>query len=512
MSDDDDDLFGSDDGGDTDDLIAETNTTTNAITKKPPAAVKKKPKRLQKKVAPTKVIPDADNDDEDGGLFDDSDDEDAKKPKAKQPQPMSKRERMEALQQKKRAAEPKKISSNKKEKKPAPSPSEKDYESGDSYDSDSNFQRTKEDNDFIDVDGDDEDAINELYSEQHFDDERPDGSDDDEDGGHRSKKRKVGEYSNRRKSPDAVSDDENGEGEPENPIMAAVHKMKKKKREQKKLGDLEEEAKEFISKMEHCADEDLEAIKVKRPATKKLAFLPAVVEMLTRRDMMRLLLDMDVLAACKRWIQPLPNGTLGNVTVRNRIIETVTAMSGDQGIVAHDLKRSDFGKVVMGLYMHPQETPTLKRQLKKLIERWSRPIFQKSGNMKDLEHVHGSRGGQGLAAMNRAHHAAAAAMASTSTSNTKRSAQQDLNSLIASGAKGTHEKALNRVRVPFSTGFQYTVRPQNKTGTVADKRMIKPGPPKDTRGHLSKRMTEKTRVVAKNQRSANISVEGRVVK
>jgi hypothetical protein len=42
--------------------------------------------------------------------------------------------------------------------------------------------------------------------------------------------------------------------------------------------------------------------------------------------------------------------------------------------------------------------------------------------------------------------------------------------------------------------------------------MIKPGAPKDNRGHLSKRMVEKTRVVAKNQRSANISVEGRVVK
>ena len=104
--------------------------------------------------------------------------------------------------------------------------------------------------------------------------------------------------------------------------------------------------------------------------------------------------------------------------------EARTITLRDQGIVAHDLKRSDFGKVVMGLYMHPQETPTLKRQLKKLIERWSRPIFQKSGNMKDLEHVHGSRGGQGLAAMNRAHHAAAAAMASP-----------------RSGAKSTNRKA-----------------------------------------------------------------------
>ena len=356
------------------------------------------------------------------------------------------------------------------------------------------------------MDGDDEDAINELYSEQHFDDERPDGSDDED--GPSKKKRKVGEYSNRRKSPDAVSDDEGGEGESDNPIMAAVHKMKKKKREQKKLGDLEEEAKEFIAKMDHFADDDLEAIKAKRPATKKLAFLPAVVEMLARRDMMRLLLDMDVLVSCKRWIQPLPNGTLGNVTVRSRIIETVGAMSGDQGITPHDLKRSEFGKVVMGLYMHKQETPNLKRQLKDLIERWSRPIFQKSGNMKDLEHVHGSRGVQGLAAMNRSNNAAATPAAPK----TNKRNEQDLSSLIASGSKASQDKALNRVRVPYSNGFQYTVRPQNKTGNVTDKRMIKPGAPKDNRGHLSKRMMEKTRVVAKNQRSANISVEGRVVK
>ena len=414
---------------------------------------------------------------------------------------------MEALQMKKRAtttttSTAKENSNNSDKKKPTETT---DYDSGDSYESDSNFQRTKEDNDFIDVDGDDEDAIQELYSEQHFDDERPDGSDDDEP---RSKKRKVGQYSNRRKSPDAVSDDEGGDGEPDNPIMAAVHKMKKIKREQKKLGDLEEEAKEFITTMEHCADEDLEALKAKRPATKKLVFLPKVVEMLTRRDMMRLLLDMDVLTACKRWIQPLPNGTLGNVTVRNRIIEAVTGMTGEQGIMPHDLKRSEFGKVVMGLYMHKQETSTLKRDLKKLIERWSRPIFQKSGNMKDLEHVHESRGGQGLAAMNKMNHAS---NPTTASKHNKRN-EQDLKSLIASGSKAGQEKALNRVRVPYSAGFQYTVRPQNKTGNVADKRMIKPGAPKDNRGHLSKRMVEKTRVVAKNQRSANMSVEGRVIK
>ena len=47
------------------------------------------------------------------------------------------------------------------------------YDSGDSYASE-DYVRTKEDDDFIDVDGEDADAVKELYAEQHFDDERPD--------------------------------------------------------------------------------------------------------------------------------------------------------------------------------------------------------------------------------------------------------------------------------------------------------------------------------------------------
>ena len=112
---------------------------------------------------------DADKDDDDGkGFFDDSDDDgDNEKAPTKA---VSKRERIEALQKKKRAAIPaenKKIKS--KQQQPiadaGPTLKDKGYESGDSYDSDgADFQRTKEDNDFIDMDGDDEDAINEVQS------------------------------------------------------------------------------------------------------------------------------------------------------------------------------------------------------------------------------------------------------------------------------------------------------------------------------------------------------------
>mmetsp|Transcript_41065 Transcript_41065/g.57752 ORF Transcript_41065/g.57752 Transcript_41065/m.57752 type:complete len:499 (+) Transcript_41065:52-1548(+) len=496
---DDDDLFGSSDsdGGDTDDLIKQSKS-------KPVA----KKKRLQKKKPPAakkRKLPDADNDnDSDGDLFADSDDEQETKKKQKKPaKPMSKREKLEALQAKKRQDNPSfKESSGKRSKNdlsevdklPDGQRKEKGYESGDSYDS-ANYVRTKDDDDFIDRDGDDEDAINELYAEQRFDDERPLDSDEEQ----QRRKKKGASSSYRKKGPDSLSDIE---GEPDNPILAAVQKMKKKKKEARKLTELEDDARSFIARMESAADDDLQAVKARRPATKKLSMLGQVTDMFTRRDMTRHLLDLDVLAVAKRWIQPLPNGSLGNVTVRQSLIRSIANMGGENGITSGDLKRSGIGQTIMVLYKHKSETPAMKRELKNLIEQWSRPIFQKSGNMKDLEHAHATR----THATNRP-----AQRVATATPRKTRK-DQDIQSLIASGAKGSQKDGISRVRVPFSKGFQFTVRPQNKTGNVADKRMVRGGAAKDNRGNLSKRMLEKGRVSQKNGRSAHLSIEGRSTK
>ena len=90
--------------------------------------------------------------------------------------------------------------------------------------------------------------------------------------------------------------------------------------------------------------------------------------------------------------------------------------------------------------------------------------------------------------------------------------KDNLQSLIATGKTGVQKEGPNRVRVPYSTGFDFTVRPQSKTGDIQDKRMVRGGQQKDNRGNLSKRMTEKGRAATKNQRSANISTVGRPVK
>lgn len=439
---------------------------------------------------------DDDDDDDNGpGLFDDSDDDDDDDEAPPPPKKLSKKERMEALRAKKRSPSD--------THKTATQQEDKDYDSGDSYNS-AEFVRTKEDNDFIDMDDDDPDAIHELYAEQRFDDERPLDWEDD-----KKKKKKKGN----RKSSENDADGDGEEEEEVNPIMAAVHKMKKKKRAQKKLSDLEEEAKEFLSLMERAADEDDAAIRERRPATRKLAMLHQVLDMLARRDMQRLLLDFELLAICKRWIQPLPNGSLGNVTVRQELLNAISKMNGESGVTPHDLKRSEFGKVVMALYMHKSETPSLKRQHKKLIEQWSRPIFQKSGNMRDLQHVNRAQVG-GLTAVATAARASLSSSTAAAAASRGGDSERDLQDIIATGQKSGSKESSNRVRVPFSKGFQYSVQPQARTGDVSDKRMMRASGTntKDTRSNLSKRMTEKGRAASKNQRSANISIEGRPTK
>jgi transcription factor SPN1 len=417
---------------------------------------------------------------------------------------MSKRERMEALRAKKRqvvSSVPTNENANKE-----------GDDDEDSYNS-AEYIRTKEDLDFIDTEGDDADAVAELYAEQNFEDER----EAMEEPSNKKKKKIKGAGSStyRGRSERAILE---AEADEDDPILQAVNKLKKKKKVQKKYSELEEEAKPFLAKMDQAAEDDEEAISQKRPALKKLMMIDEVCETLARRDMHRPLLDQDLLIICKRWIQPLPNGQLGNITVRQRLVGAIGLMTGgENGINSMDLKRSDFGKVVMSLYMHKSETKSMKRALRSLIDQWSRPIFSKSGNMRDLERVQHSRGDGGLSQISRGHmieeQNRERALKAPVMRGHRGGKDQDLNSLIQSGSRGKTESGINRVRIPYSKGFQYSVRPENRVSGDFDKRRdINSGPSQDSRGKLAKRMIEKGRTKSKNQRSANISIEGRATK
>lgn len=471
---------------------------------------------------------DADNDDDsDFDAFADSDDENEKPSKKKKlkkassskssssDKPLSKKERMEALAKRRASAKegPDTSSSsprNKREKQSKKTSSSADgeaageqekakgYESGDSYNS-ATFERTKEDIDFIDNEGEDEDLLREYNAEQHFDDERPDGTDsEDEDESGRKRKNKKGSTTVRKRSNDVLSDVEDGDEEPSNPISAAVWRMKKNKKVKKNDVQLIEEAKEFLVRMDGAADDDDKAIQEKKPAFKKLSMLSEVVQTLTKIELMIHLLDEDLLIVCKRWIQPLPNGTLGNITVRQRLLDAIGNMNG---VSTDHLKRSGFGKVVMQLHMHPSETPAMKRLLKSLIEKWSRPIFKREGNLryKPQEDLRRDSGITGYARAQQAY-------ANSGGGGVRKGrTTDDLTSIIASGHQAkSNSLGNNRVQVPYTKGFQFSVRPKDKL----DPSMARKG--NSARSNLNKTMIQKKRSTSgKIQRSVDMSADGK---
>ena len=424
---------------------------------------------------------------------------------------LSKRERMEALRARKRALLNESApSKSKKKRKPTDgtdgNADATGYQSGDSYDS-ATYLRTQEDDDFIDTQGEDEEAVREYYAEQHFEDERPDDLEEME-----LKPRKKGSSSSAKKrGPDQLSAED--KKDKDNPIMMAVERMKKKKRVARGYEVLKSEAIELIEKMNIAARDDDISRSQKKPGLKKLQLLSEVLDTMVQQDIIRELLDHDFLIAVKKWIQPLENGSLGNVTLRSKLIDGIANMNGgDKGIDNDDLKRSDFGKVVMNLYMHKKETPTMKRKLKALIEQWSRRIFHKSGDMKNLGSSNARmRSEGGLVGINKAQAAQNASQTASMAAMEVGKNEKDLGSILAHGVKQARDLGRNRVRVPYSKGFQYSVRPENKSGDVADKK-TRVMAVNDQRDSLHRRMMDKKKKATKNSRSANMSIEGRPTK
>ncbi len=432
---------------------------------------------------------------------------------------------MEALQAKKRAMmnindttstsnnksnkSSSKSTSKNKSKKSSTSDDEKGYDSGDTYNS-GEYIRTKEDDDFIDTQGEDEDLVREYYAEQHFDDERPDELEEME---LKPRKKKGSGSSSKKRGPDSLSAED--KRDKDNPILQVVERMKKKKKTAVRYEELKENAVDLISKMQSALIDDELSRKKKQPGLKKLQMLPDVLDAMVKQPMMRPLLESDFLTIVKKWIEPLENGALGNVTLRERIIDGITKMNNEGMIENDDLKRSEFGKLVMTLYMHTKETPEMKRKLKVLIEQWSRRIFGKTGDLKYLRSSQAQRRSEvGLVGIAKVQAAVAAAHSSdketAGKSGKKVVNDKDLGSILANGVKQARDLGRNRVRVPYSKGFQYTVQPENKTGDVADKK-TRIASVTDQRESLHKRMLEKKKKIVKNSRSANISIEGRPV-
>mmetsp|Transcript_14577 Transcript_14577/g.24155 ORF Transcript_14577/g.24155 Transcript_14577/m.24155 type:complete len:623 (+) Transcript_14577:75-1943(+) len=249
-----------------------------------------------------------------------------------------------------------------------------DANSGDEYDSGEDVQATKEDRDFIDDDDEHADLVRE-YDEDNtdFNDER--GEDD-----YRSKKKKK-----------RSSDSGGGSGggtrvnlKDQDPLSQTLAGMKNPKAKQ--LSDQEKDimVEKLQVMMNKAVKMDNTAFDKNQPAVHKMQMLAAVKTTLSMKPLQQTLLDKDILFNLREWIEPKDAQTLPSLSVRKTVYELLLLLP----CMPEHLKRSDgpdkprIGETIVALRKHKMETPANKRLLKEIMDKWSRPIFSKSTDVR----------------------------------------------------------------------------------------------------------------------------------
>eukprot|EP00268_Persea_americana_P039407 TRINITY_DN389_c0_g1_i3.p1 TRINITY_DN389_c0_g1~~TRINITY_DN389_c0_g1_i3.p1 ORF type:complete len:486 (+),score=132.40 TRINITY_DN389_c0_g1_i3:135-1592(+) len=182
------------------------------------------------------------------------------------------------------------------------------------------------------------------------------------------------------------------EGE-EDEIKQLFNGGKKKKKSERTAAEIALLVEHLMAELEVTAEEDAELNRQCKPAINKLKKLPLLTEVLSKKQLQHEFLDHGVLTLLKNWLEPLPDGSLPNINIRTAILNILTdfPMDLEQYDRKEQLKKSGLGKVIMFLSRTDEETMSNRKLAKDLVDKWSRPIFNKSTRFEDMRSVDDER-------------------------------------------------------------------------------------------------------------------------
>eukprot|EP00268_Persea_americana_P039406 TRINITY_DN389_c0_g1_i2.p1 TRINITY_DN389_c0_g1~~TRINITY_DN389_c0_g1_i2.p1 ORF type:complete len:486 (+),score=107.18 TRINITY_DN389_c0_g1_i2:431-1888(+) len=183
------------------------------------------------------------------------------------------------------------------------------------------------------------------------------------------------------------------EGEDDDEIKQLFKGGKKKKKSEKTAAEIALLVEHLMAELEVTAEEDAELNRQSKPAINKLKKLPLLTEVLSKKQLQQEFLDHGVLTLIKNWLEPLPDGSLPNINIRTAILQILTNFPIDleQYDRREQLKKSGLGKVIMFLSRTDEETTSNRKLAKDLVDKWSRPIFNKSTRFEDMRSVDDER-------------------------------------------------------------------------------------------------------------------------
>ena len=300
--------------------------------------------------------------------------------------------------------------------------------------------KTKDDERFLDNDEDDEELLREYERDNDvFDDERPDNMNMSNAARAGPQKKVNGGGGIGMIDPNTV-----------NPFEQTLLTLKRNKAVDVTDAKKGEIAGDILSTMNQAAEEDKDLYHQGVPAVKKLQMLSRVERAVTTKSLQGTLLEYDLLSVLKSWIEPMSKTVLAGLTIRNAVYDILKKLP----CTTEQLKRSQIGKTLMVMVKHKNETSENKRKIREIIDKWSRPIFGKSIDARNIDIrerlMHET-------SAEREHRADMIEKNSSNIIKKKTSKKFELKS----GEKEVVDDGRGRARMPLNHGLMFTVQPQS---------------------------------------------------
>ncbi|EEF42453.1 protein IWS1 homolog 1 [Ricinus communis] len=291
------------------------------------------------------------------------------------------------------------------------------------------------------------------------------------------------------------------EGEEDEEIKELFKMGKKKKKNEKSPAEIALLVENVMAELEVTAEEDAELNRRGKPAITKLKKLPLLTEVLSKKQLQQEFIDHGVLTLLKNWLEPLPDGSLPNINIRAAILKILTDFPIDleQYDRREQLKKSGLGKVIMFLSKSDEETTSNRKLAKDLVDKWSRPIFNKSTRFEDMRNIDDDRAFRRPTVRRPVNNSAG-----------MESRDGDLDLDISrerrSGQSSARQQHASR---PEATPLDFLVRPQSKIDPEEVRARAKQVVQDQRRLKMNKKLQQLKAPKKKQLQATKLSVEGR---
>ncbi|KAK9172499.1 TFIIS helical bundle-like domain protein [Cryptosporidium meleagridis] len=201
--------------------------------------------------------------------------------------------------------------------------------------------------------------------------------------------------------------------------------------------EIRNEIREFIQLMKDAANKDEIAYSDGKVAISKLKMIDEVFKRVSMNNQSNYFISEGVLDVLSQWLSPFKDGTLPNLSIRNKILKLISSIP----LGEEDVTSTELGKTLCKLWKNPAETIENRQIIRTLIQRWVRLISK--DRPSSLE-----------------------AISKVPATPESLKSQIKSNNNESNSKKSSFHIEPRTARIPINTGYNFKVIPQNDSSSI----------------------------------------------